>query len=134
MTDIPPGILHYCGRPITELSKQELENVLTELFDENKELNKELSQLRRKSFPSLHMTKADQESTPVFTATHSMLCSPNLPAPIGAVGVIEAIRASVIVELRPGWHTATISFKLGDDGSLQQLKDYKISSFGEDMP
>lgn len=125
MTDIPPGILHYCGRPITELSKQELENVLTELFDENKELNKELSQLR---------TKADQESTPMFTAAYSMLCSPNLPAPIGAVGIIEAIRASVIVELRPGWHTAIISFKLGDDGSLQRLKDYKISSFGEDMP
>lgn len=51
MSDTMTEMLHYCGRPIAELTRQELENVLTELFDENKELNKELSQLKRNSVP-----------------------------------------------------------------------------------
>lgn len=43
--------------------------------------------------------------------------------------VVEAVKASA--QLKPGWHTAMIRFKLDDDGNLTAVDEYKVSSFGE---
>ena len=48
--------------------------------------------------------------------------------------LIQAIKDSVTDGLKPGWHTATITFKLDEQGSLILLDEYKVSSFGEDKP
>jgi hypothetical protein len=48
--------------------------------------------------------------------------------------IFQAIKTSVLRGLKPGWHTATITFKLDEKGDLIFLEDYKISSFGDDKP
>jgi hypothetical protein len=58
---------------------------------------------------------------------------PMTPA-IPASQVVQAVKSSVASGLKPGWHTATITFKLDKDGDLVQLDQYKVSCFGEDKP
>lgn len=53
---------------------------------------------------------------------------------IPASQVVQAVKSSVASGLKPGWHTATITFKLDKDGDLVQLDQYKVSCFGEDKP
>jgi len=48
--------------------------------------------------------------------------------------VVQAIKASVSSGLKPGWHTATITFKLNEEGGLTLIDEYKVSSFGDDKP
>ena len=48
--------------------------------------------------------------------------------------VIQAVKDSVSFDLKPGWHTATITFKLDEQGNAVQLDEYKVSSFGGDKP
>lgn len=59
---------------------------------------------------------------------------PSFPFPPNAMTnpVVEAVKASA--QLKPGWHTAMIRFKLDDDGSLTAVDEYKVSSFGEVQP
>jgi hypothetical protein len=59
---------------------------------------------------------------------------PPLPFPPDAMTnpVVEAVKAST--QLKPGWHTAMIRFKLDDDGNLTAVDEYKVSSFGEVKP
>ena len=46
--------------------------------------------------------------------------------------VVEAIKDSVSSGLKPGWHTATITFKLDEQGNLISLDEYKVLSLGND--
>ena len=46
--------------------------------------------------------------------------------------VVQAIKDSVSSGLKPGWHTATITFKLDEKGNLTLIDEYKVSSFGDD--
>jgi hypothetical protein len=46
--------------------------------------------------------------------------------------VVQAIKNSVSSGLNPGWHTATITFKLDEQGDLIRLDEYKVSSLGND--
>ena len=59
---------------------------------------------------------------------------PSFPFPPDAIAnpVVEAVKAST--QLKPGWHTATITFKLDDDGNLIAVDEYKVSSLGEVKP
>lgn len=56
-------VLHYYGRPITELSKEELVCALTELFGDFTELNKKVSR-RRKEALAKEMTWQPIDSAP----------------------------------------------------------------------
>ena len=49
-----------------------------------------------------------------------------------ALPVVQAIKDSVSSGLKPGWHTATITFKLDEKGNLTFIDEYKVSSFGDD--
>jgi len=48
--------------------------------------------------------------------------------------VIQAVKDSVASGLKPGWHTAIITFQLDEHGNPMQLSEYKVSSFGADQP
>jgi hypothetical protein len=48
--------------------------------------------------------------------------------------VIQAVMNSVRPGLKPGWHRATITFRLDEQGNPMQVEDYKVSSFGADTP
>jgi hypothetical protein len=51
-----------------------------------------------------------------------------------ALPVIQAVKDSVAFGLKPGWHTATITFELDGEGNVLRLDEYKVSSFGGDHP
>ena len=64
----------------------------------------------------------------------SMKLSPcPLPPDQTAFPVVQAIKNSVPSGLNPGWHTATITFKLDEQGDLILLGEYKVSSYGPDL-
>ena len=48
--------------------------------------------------------------------------------------VVQAIKVSVPSGLKPGWHTAAITFKLDEQGNLASIDEYRVSSFGDDKP
>lgn len=48
--------------------------------------------------------------------------------------VIQAVKDSVSSGLKPGWHTATITFDLDGEGNVLHLDEYKVTSFGGDHP
>lgn len=58
--------------------------------------------------------------------THVGLC------PFSVVAVVDAVKKTV--DLKPGWHTATINFELDKNGELLNLSGYKVSSFGDVNP
>ena len=63
----------------------------------------------------------------------SMKFSPcPLPPDQTTLPVVQAIKNSVSSGLNPGWHTATITFKLDEQGDLIQLDEYKVSRLGDD--
>jgi hypothetical protein len=49
-----------------------------------------------------------------------------------AAPVVQAIKRSVSSGLKPGWHTAMITFELDEKGNLLRIDEYKVSSFGDD--
>jgi hypothetical protein len=55
-------------------------------------------------------------------------------SPCPAAPVVQAIKRSVSSGLKPGWHTAMISFELDEKGNLLHIDEYKVSSFGDDKP
>ena len=57
-----------------------------------------------------------------------------LPPDATCFPVVQAIKDSVSSGLKPGWHTATITFKLDEKGNLTLIDEYKVSSFGDDKP
>jgi len=63
----------------------------------------------------------------------SMKFSPcPLPPDQTTLPVVQAIKDSVSSGLKPGWHTATITFKLDGQERLILLNEYNVSSFGND--
>lgn len=59
---------------------------------------------------------------------------PPFLAPDATSSVIQAVKDSVAAGLKPGWHTATISFMLDEQGNPVRVDEYKVSSLGGDHP
>lgn len=54
-------------------------------------------------------------------------------APPSMIALVDAVKASVTAQLKPGWHQATFSFKLNEEGNLESFSEYKITSWGEKL-
>jgi hypothetical protein len=72
--------------------------------------------------------------SPLIFGEQSISSGSFLAPDITSLPVIKAVKASVPAGLKPGWHTAVITFELDENGAPVRLGEYKVSSFGKDQP